>query len=101
VGENESALEGMPSMIAQLESRLALPSGFFWELLRGDDWSFVVKTHALLEAVVSQVLVHSVGDERLSESLYRLPLSTKLKMSKSLGGFKRPGEICRQNLRPS
>jgi hypothetical protein len=30
----------------------------------GNDWSFVIKTHALLEATITELLVDSIGDAR-------------------------------------
>jgi hypothetical protein len=35
--------------LAELEATLGLPAGFILRLREEDDWSFVIKAHALLE----------------------------------------------------
>ncbi len=52
--------------IAEIENQLRLPTGF----LRGlydheDDWSFVIKSHAFLEAALTHLLVEHLGTEDL------------------------------------
>src|SRR5436190_1607259 len=48
---------------------------FLSELVDHDDWSFVIKAHALIEVAVTQMLVQCLGDVRLSDFIERLPLS--------------------------
>ena len=59
------------------------------KLLDDDDWSFVIKTQALIEACVTNVLITHIGDERLKKTVELLPLADeevgKLAMAKSLG----------------
>jgi hypothetical protein len=52
--------------IAEIENQLGLPAGF----LRGlydheDDWSFVIKSHAFLEAALTHLLAEHLGKEDL------------------------------------
>ena len=52
--------------IAEIENQLGLPTGF----LRGlydheDDWSFVIKAHAFLEAALTHLLADHLGKEDL------------------------------------
>lgn len=58
---------------ARLEQVLGLPEDFVIRLLEEDDWSFVIKGHAVIEAAVTHLLIHSC-DPRLSPVLERLPL---------------------------
>jgi hypothetical protein len=75
--------------IRGFEVDLGVPSGFFEKLLREDDWSFLIKLHALIEAASTNVLVEALNRPELRDQLARAPLSDseygKLPMLKSLG----------------
>jgi hypothetical protein len=58
---------------ARLEQVLGLPKDFVIRLLEEDDWSFVIKGHAVIEAAVTHLLIQSF-DPKLSPVLERLPL---------------------------
>lgn len=47
---------------------------FLHGLLKQDDWSFVIKAHALLEAAITQMVIANVGNEQLASFIERLPL---------------------------
>ncbi len=48
--------------IAEIETQLGLPSGFLLHLYqKEDDWSFVIKIHAFLEAVLTHLLAEHLG----------------------------------------
>ena len=49
--------------VQRLHDALGLPSGFFDSLLKEDDWSFVIKLHALIEQALAHVIAHRLGDE--------------------------------------
>jgi hypothetical protein len=76
-------------LIYELERKLTLPSGFCELLMSEDDWSFVIKTHALFEAALSQLLSHHLGKPELLDILSRLETSNtstgKLAIAKALG----------------
>lgn len=61
--------------VRQIEEQFELGSGFLARLRDEDDWSLVIKAHALVEAAVSQLLTHHVGDQRLTKVFDKLPLS--------------------------
>jgi hypothetical protein len=71
-----------------LEKELTLPKGFIAGLVQEDDWSFVIKAHALVEAALTNQLSASV-DERLTSVFEQLELSDsrkgKIAFSKALG----------------
>lgn len=78
--------------VTALEQALGVRPGVFRGLLgEGDDWSFVVRTHALIEAAVSHVLAEVTGQPRLLPVFSRLELSNrttgKLAFCKALGCF--------------
>src|SRR6187551_2310931 len=57
VEENMSITPEQERPIAVIEQQLGLPVGFLRELYdRGDDWSFVIKAHAFLEAALTHLL---------------------------------------------
>lgn len=74
--------------VRQFEKDLKLPTGFFLNLLKEDDWSFIIKLHALVEAAVSHLLASICGDQLLN-IFTRLELSSettgKVAFGKALG----------------
>ena len=52
--------------IADIETQLGLPTGFLISLYtHEDDWSFVIKAHAFLEAALTHLLADHLGKEDL------------------------------------
>jgi len=77
--------------VARFEKELGLPEGFYVNLLvKEDDWSFVIKLHALVEAAVAHLLATNCGD-KLLDVFVRLELSNnttgKLAFAKALNAF--------------
>jgi hypothetical protein len=71
--------------VGAFEKELRLTGGFFVNLLhKEDDWSFIVKLHALVEAAVSHLLATICGD-KLLEVFTRLGLRAKLRFTEALG----------------
>ncbi len=62
----------MVEAINDIENRLSLPDGFVIGLTSQDDWSFVVKAHALLEAALTELVVAGLRDPRVSDFVERL-----------------------------
>lgn len=75
--------------INQLEADLGLPNGFFTKLLDEDDWSFIIKLHALIEASVTHLLVKHFNEPTLETVFSFLELSNlrtgKLAFASSTG----------------
>jgi hypothetical protein len=61
----------------ELESNIGVEQGFFDQLLHEDDWSFVIKLHAVFEAVVTHLLTYHFQEESLADLFARLELSNK------------------------
>lgn len=61
--------------IISLQSKLGLPANFFKDLLDENDWSFIIKLHALLEGACSQLLVFHFNEPKLDKIFSRLELS--------------------------
>ncbi len=59
-----------------------------FKIVNQDDWSFVIKIHAFIEALVTDLIISQVSDERLRSTIERLPLSDeqagKLKIAKDM-----------------
>ncbi len=58
-----------------LELELGLPENWITFIAAEDDWSFVVKCHALLESAANRALTEALGRPNLSEFISRLELS--------------------------
>lgn len=75
--------------IIRLQSKLSLPDDFFKNLLEENDWSFIIKLHALLEGACSKLLVFHFNEPKIEKVISRLELSDtttgKLAFLKELG----------------
>jgi len=59
-----------------IERSLGLPGGMLMRLLNdGDDWSFMIQGHALVEAAVNHLLVATLACPSISEAIAHLELS--------------------------
>lgn len=62
---------------------------FLFDLLKEDDWSFIIKAHALIEAAVTEMIIQHIGQESLKSTIELLPLSDtkigKIAIAKQLG----------------
>lgn len=67
----------MDKGILELEQRMGLSSGFFEKLIQEDDWSFIIKLHALFEGACTHLLLFHFQEPTLFEVLSRLELSNK------------------------
>lgn len=65
--------------IAQLESKLSLPQGFFDSLKSEGDWSFILKCHALMESSCSFLLTSYFNNPNFEDVFSRLEMSDKKK----------------------
>jgi hypothetical protein len=76
-------------IVAELESKLSLPVGFLRGLVNEPDWSFVIKAHAFLEAVLAHSLAEALSNEDLRPVFANLdtsdPKRGKLAFIKALG----------------
>jgi hypothetical protein len=63
--------------ISRFLEQVGAPAAILDSLLRDDNWSFVIKIHAILEAVVAQLLVDAFGDKRTRDVISFLDLSDK------------------------
>lgn len=84
------------SVFAEVEAqsaRLGLPAGFYSRLLNEDDWSFVIKLNALVEAACSDALAARLNTPELAASLASLDLGHKkhgkVALLRSLGAITR------------
>jgi hypothetical protein len=63
--------------VRDIEARTGVPAGFFDNLKAEDDWSFIIKSHALIEAACAELLTEYVGSMELLDPFSRLELSNK------------------------
>ena len=74
--------------INELENDTGVKEGFFISLLKEDDWSFIIKIHALYEAAITSLILNKLGQPTLENFISKLELGDrnrgKLKLSKEL-----------------
>jgi hypothetical protein len=58
--------------VRKLEVELSLPTGFMERLKDEDDWSFIIKAHALLEALLTHLIVTVLDREELRNPIASL-----------------------------
>jgi hypothetical protein len=82
--------------IAKMSIEIGLPTSFLPDLQKQEDWSFVIKTHAFLEGLVSHAIAETVHRKELSEILCRLEMgniqSGKVRIAEKLGLIKADGK---------
>ena len=75
--------------VSSIEQELRLPSGFMQSLEEEDDWSFIIKSHALIEASLSTWLVSHLDQPELKEPLSYIDIGHakygKVALTASLG----------------
>jgi len=85
----EDSIHTVEGSVRQLEKEIGIRPGFLESLKTEDDWSFIIKLHALVEAAVSYLLCKALGHDELSETFSFLELSNKrvgkIAFVKSLG----------------
>jgi hypothetical protein len=62
----------IPEAIKALEEEIGLPRDFFENIAAEDDWSFVVKLHALIEHCVTSLIANRtkrIGLDRVTRRL--------------------------------
>lgn len=71
--------QSLAELVPLLEQKLGLNPGFFESLDRDDenDWSFVIKIHALVEAAISHLLTDHLQRPELHDLFSRLDMSNK------------------------
>ena len=65
----------LEEIIAKMEKELGLSPGFLFQLKNEDDWSFIIKCHAFIEAIFSHYIVQAVGFDSLKEIFQNLEMS--------------------------
>lgn len=69
----------LDTLVPLLESKLGISPGFFQSLdgESGNDWSFIIKVHALIEAAISHLLTEHLQQPELEGVFSRLDMSNK------------------------
>lgn len=60
---------------SEFEERIGLRHGFFNEIIRQDDWSFVIKLHAFIEACLTNAICSALERPELEPVISRLDTS--------------------------
>src|SRR3546814_8687791 len=65
------------SDVCSSDLKIGVRENFFKDLLGEDDWSFVIKLHALFEAAFTHLLLFHFKEPELTDIFARLELSNK------------------------
>jgi hypothetical protein len=68
-------MENIDESLVNLEHDLGIPNGFCAKLKQEDDWSFVIKLHALFECAVAEQLTRTFRRKELADVFSRFELS--------------------------
>jgi hypothetical protein len=75
--------------ISKLTKELGVPDGALLSLISDNDWSAIIKSHALIEGAMTLLLTSALDEAALSPAFSRLPLGEditgKLAFAKALG----------------
>lgn len=69
---------------AQISAEMHLPEGFLLALKTEDDWSFVIKAHVFLEALVSHAITASLHNPKVAHAISRLYMRDKIRLASAL-----------------
>lgn len=82
----KQAEELIKNSLTSMTDELADKTEFMLSLLNSDDWSMIIKAHALIETIVTELIIAQTEEEKLKPLIERLPLSDnqigKLKIAK-------------------
>jgi len=81
-------IDAIAKLVVRLETDFGVPDGFIGALPREADWSFTIKTQALIEAAITQLVLAALGRKELGpaiEAANLLGRSGKLAMAQALG----------------
>jgi hypothetical protein len=81
--------EVFDEVMSELRAGLHGPLKFLGSLSKDDDWSFVIKAQAMVEASVTEAILSKVGERSIRSVVERLPLADeqigKINLAKELG----------------
>ena len=77
MNEGHEEQESIRSAVRRIETDLGLTPGFLENLRDENDWSFVIKVHAIFEAATGHLLCQVLNREELADVLSFLELSDK------------------------
>lgn len=77
--------------VLEFERRLGLPKNFYTKLLQEDDWSFIVKLHALFEGACTHIITTRLHAPELADAFAQLDFANtkygKVALVRSLGAI--------------
>lgn len=82
------AAENPYQAVSEVLQQIGLNRDFVIELLREDDWSYVIKANALSEAAVTRAIVRRLGEDT-DDFVTGLSMSQRLKLAEGLSLFPR------------
>jgi hypothetical protein len=91
MAESQPPEDDLHGHVRAIERELNVPVGFLEKLIEeADDWSFIIKLHALLDAAVTHLITFEIGREALRDTFAAMQMGDgrrngKLAIAKKLG----------------
>lgn len=63
-------------LVRSVEDKFDLPQGALWQLYNDDDWSFVIKIHAMFESALVMAIVGKSSNPMLAKEYSKLPMES-------------------------
>src|SRR5215469_6636774 len=76
--------DGIWARLVELEAELGLPQSFCEKIADEDDWSLIIKLHALFEAALSSALTLNLDRPQLRDQITRMGMNAKLSFASAL-----------------
>ncbi len=70
----EKATELISDLKNNITSQIEEKKDFLFSLLEDDDWSLVIKSHALVESIITDLIIARLEEDHLKPVIERLPL---------------------------
>ena len=83
--DNRTGMTWLQRQVNLRAKELGMLPGFLDHLHEESDWAFVIQCHALLETLLTEELIRTVGRHELRDHFRRLRMSDKIKLLETLG----------------
>ena len=92
--ESTSVTSADLDFFRQMERDLGLPDDFVMLLLlEKDDWSFVVKLHALCETIITQTVVRLIAQPQIEDTVSRMLMHVKVRLVRDFSAISDDHEL--------
>jgi hypothetical protein len=80
----QEKMKSLEEAVAQITADMHLPEDFLLALKTEDDWSFVIKAHVFLEALLSHAITESLHNPKVARWISYLYMRNKIELASAL-----------------